>query len=86
MQYEQYTDDIAIYSFNIPSDLMYDMCYPLRVKTLFFCFCSGYQKDKWILKRCLMNQSFSCTVVLLQNLERQRTVYSDILMFMSDIV
>ena len=60
--YEQYTDDIATYSFNIPSDLMYDMCYPLRVKTLFFCFCSGYQKDKWILKRCLMNQSFSCTV------------------------
>ena len=38
-----------------------------------------YQKDKWILQRCLMNQSFSCTVVLLQSLERQRTVYLDIL-------
>ena len=28
--------------FNIPFDLMYDICYPLHVKTTHFCFCSGY--------------------------------------------
>ena len=28
--------------FNNPFDLMYDICYPLPVKTTFFCFCSGY--------------------------------------------
>lgn len=35
----------------------------------------GYiqQWDQWIIKRCLRSQSLSCSVVLLQSLERQTT-------------
>ena len=35
----------------------------------------GYiqQWDQWIIKRCLKSQSLSCSVVLLQSLERQTT-------------
>ena len=36
---EQYTDDIVTYHFlNIPSDLIYDKCYPFYRRTTIFCF------------------------------------------------
>ena len=36
---EQYTDDIATYHFlNIPSDLIYDKCYPFYRRAPIFCF------------------------------------------------
>ena len=59
-------------------DFLFQLFY-LNVAVFVFCIYlfTGYiyQKDNWILQRCLMNKSFSCTVVLLQSLERQRTVY-----------
>ena len=34
-----------------------------------------HQQGNWMIKVGLTNQSFSCTTVLLQSLERQRTTY-----------
>ena len=39
---EQYADDVATYTVNIPFDLINDECYLLHAKTTLFCFYSGY--------------------------------------------